>query len=55
VHLHFQVSDSPSMTDSRTFPVHFSNIHVNEAFADSFEPKLFFQPGFFITTARLPE
>jgi murein DD-endopeptidase MepM/ murein hydrolase activator NlpD len=55
VHLHFQVSDSPSMSDSRTFPVHFSNIHVNEAFADSFEPKLFFQPGFFITTARLPE
>jgi len=55
VHLHFQVSDSPSMTTSRTFPVHFSNIHVNEQFADSFEPTLFFQPGFFITTARLPE
>lgn len=53
VHLHFQISDGPSMLTSRTLPVQFSNIHVNEQFADQFEPRLIFQPGFFITSASL--
>jgi len=55
VHLHFQVSDGPSMLTSRTLPVQFSNVHVNEQFVDVFEPRLVFQPGFFITSASLEE
>ena len=50
VHLHFQISDSPSPTASRTFPVEFTNVHVNEQFVDVFEPRLVFQSGFFLTT-----
>jgi len=48
VHLHFQVSDGPSMRTSRTVPVRFSNVHVNEQSSDSFEPRLVFQSGFFV-------
>ena len=55
VHLHFQVSDGPSMLTSRTLPVEFSNVHVNEQFSDMFEPKLVFQPGFFVTSTGLKE
>jgi murein DD-endopeptidase MepM/ murein hydrolase activator NlpD len=55
VHLHFQVSDGPSMLTSRTLPVEFSDVHVNEQFSDLFEPKLVFQPGFFVTSAGLED
>jgi len=54
VHLHFQVSDGPSMKDSRTLPVQLSGVHVNEQFSDTFEPRQVFQPGYFVTTATSP-
>jgi murein DD-endopeptidase MepM/ murein hydrolase activator NlpD len=54
VHLHFQVSDGPSMT-SRTVPVRFGNVHVNEAFVDGFEPQTVFQSGFFVTAVAPPQ
>ena len=50
VHLHFQVSDGPSATASRTFPIEFTDVHVNEQFVDAFEPRLMFQSGYFLTT-----
>jgi murein DD-endopeptidase MepM/ murein hydrolase activator NlpD len=55
VHLHFQVSDGPSMLTSRTLPVEFTGVHVNEQFSDIFEPRLVFQPGFFVTSSGLDE
>ncbi len=51
VHLHFQVSDGPSMETSRTLPVQFTNIRVNEQMVDVFEPRIVFQSGYFITAA----
>ncbi len=48
VHLHFQISDGPSMMNSRTLPVRFNNTHINEPFSAGFEPKVVFQSGYFI-------
>ena len=48
VHLHFQISDRPSMMGARTLPVQFSNVTVNEQFVDAYAPETVFQPGFFI-------
>ena len=35
--------------NTRTLPVQFKNLHVNEPFSADFEPKFVFQSGFFVT------
>ncbi len=52
VHLHFQVSDSPSLLRSRTLPVQFTNIGVNSPFGHLYHPELVFQPGIFVEVAN---
>jgi murein DD-endopeptidase MepM/ murein hydrolase activator NlpD len=49
VHLHFQVSDGPFATRSRTLPVQFTNIEANSAFAYLYPAGLAFEPSFFVT------
>lgn len=53
VHLHFQVTDSPSLTAARTLPVEFTNVEVNEQFVDEYAPEIVFQPGFFVTASAI--
>ena len=55
VHLHFQVMDGMSMMTSRTFPVQFTDVRVNEQGAESFAPRMAFQSGYFVTVSpRVP-
>jgi len=48
VHLHFQVTDGPSLIGARTLPVRFTNVQVNQPSAEDFAPEVVFQPGFFV-------
>lgn len=48
VHLHFQVTDGPSGSSARTFPVEFTNVQVNEHGVERYAPRMVFQSGYFV-------
>jgi hypothetical protein len=54
VHLHFQVMDRATLDGMRTFPVTFTNIEVNQPYADDFAPEVVFEPGFFVLSSEAP-
>jgi hypothetical protein len=44
--------DRATLDGLRTLPVTFSNVEVNQPYADDFAPEVVFEPGFFVVATE---